>query len=202
MSVPQLSLSYEIFLIVSFSLINGENMNLLHDLNNGEGETFYMVVEIPAHSPNKYEYDNETGVFRLDRVLHTAFRFPFEYGFIPRTWYDDNDPMDVILLQRYPTFPGCVIKARVIGLIKMKDEHGTDDKLVAVTVKDPYFDQYKDVDDIPSHKKDEIAHFLSHYKDLEKGKYVEVVGWENKQHALQRLEYARKHYVETFERKQ
>jgi len=148
-------------------------MNLLKDLSVGKvPEEVNVVVENVKGSSNKVEYDKEEGVFKLDRVLHSAVFWPFEYGFLPRTWHDDNDPVDVVLLSTYPTFPGCVVKARPVGLIVMEDEAGLDDKIIAVPVKDPRFSKIKSVKDIPEHTLKEVQEFFETYKRLEPDKFV------------------------------
>ena len=142
-----------------------------------------VLIEIPMGSHNKYEVDEEKGAIVLDRVLHTAFVFPAEYGHIPGTKAPDGDPLDAIVLLRYPTFPGCRIKARIIGAMRMSDEKGQDDKLLCVPVKDPYFDGWNNIDDVPKQKLAEIQHFFEHYKDLEKGKFVKFEKWVSREEA-------------------
>ncbi|RLF24374.1 MAG: inorganic pyrophosphatase [Thermoprotei archaeon] len=161
-------------------------------------EVIYVIVEIPKGCRNKYEMDHELGIIKLDRVLHTAFEFPFDYGIIPRTYYYDDDPLDAMVLTRYPTFPGCVIEARPIGLMRMRDEKGEDEKILAVPTVDPYFDKFSDVEDLPPHVLEEIAHFWSHYKDLEKGKWSKVEGWEGASRAKEIILKAMEIYREKF----
>lgn len=136
------------------------------------------IIEIPKGSNIKYEIDHETGVIFVDRVLHTAFSYPFDYGVIPQTWYLDNDPLDIMVLSRISVFPGCVIRARPIAFLRMKDEAGVDNKILAVPVNDPYFAAVKDLSDLPLSTLSEIKHFLEHYKDLEEGKWVKIEGWD------------------------
>ncbi|MEM5793573.1 MAG: inorganic diphosphatase [Candidatus Aenigmatarchaeota archaeon] len=175
-------------------------MNLLKDVEIGDKfpEEVNVVIEIPKGSVNKYEYDNEKGVFRLDRVLHSAVFYPADYGFIPQTWFDDNDPIDVLVLVNYPTFPGCVMKARPVALMKMEDEKGTDDKIVMVPVKDPRFGEIKDLDDIPKHIRDEITEFFETMKNLEKGKWVKVKSWGKASEAKKVIERAAEIYKKKF----
>ena len=160
-----------------------------------------MVVDIPRGSSNKYEYNEEHGYIELDRALHSPMFFPFEYGFIPQTASDDGDSLDVILLTSFPTFPGCVIKARPIGVLMMKDEAGTDNKIIAVPLEkvDPRFKEIKDIGDISDHLKKEIRVFLEDYKKLEKGKYehVKVGEFEKRIKAEEIIKKAVEKYVNT-----
>ncbi|MBM3250975.1 MAG: inorganic pyrophosphatase [Candidatus Nealsonbacteria bacterium] len=157
--------------------------NLYKDIPAGENppEEINVVVDIPKGSKNKYEYQEDRGYFKLDRTLYSPLFFPFEYGFIPQTISGDGDSLDVILLTTYPTFPGCVISARPIGVLFMKDEKGVDDKIVAVPLEkiDPRFKEVQDIDGLGEHLKKEIELFLADYKKLEteKYKFVEVKGW-------------------------
>lgn len=134
------------------------------------------VVEIPKGTFNKYEFDMKTGHFRLNRVLHSAVHYPVEYGFVPDTAAQDGDPLDIMLLVTHPTFPGCLIDCRVVGMLEMADENGPDDKLLAVPLHDPRFLHIAALDDVPSHTLKEIAHFFQVYKTLEH-KEVTVKGW-------------------------
>jgi inorganic pyrophosphatase len=153
--------------------------NLWHQLDPGPDapEVIYVIVEIPKGSRNKYEYGKELGVIKLDRVLYSSLHYPGDYGFIPRTFYDDGDPLDVLVMINEPTFPGCIIEARPIGLFKMLDQGLADDKVLAVPASDPIFDDYQDIKDLPRHFLKEVAHFFEVYKDLE-GKRTKPVGWE------------------------
>lgn len=135
------------------------------------------VIEIPRGSRVKYEVDHETGRVELDRILYTAFGYPADYGFFEDTLGEDGDPLDVLLLLDQQLFPGVVTKVRPVAVLKMSDEAGGDDKVVAVLAKDPRWAHIQDVDDIPEFTKNEIAHFFEHYKDLEPGKWVKVDEW-------------------------
>ncbi|MFH0987172.1 MAG: inorganic diphosphatase [Candidatus Micrarchaeota archaeon] len=137
------------------------------------------VIEVPKGSSNKYEYDAKENCFKLDRALHSAVFFPFDYGFIPGTKSIDGDALDIMVLTEQPTFTGCVIKSRVIGLFEMEDESGTDYKIVAVPASDvePRLKEIKTVNDLQSHRKKEIEDFMSHYKSLEPKKWVRIVGF-------------------------
>ncbi len=141
-------------------------------------EVVNALIEIPKGSNVKYEIDHVTGAVFVDRVLHTAFAYPFDYGIIPRTWYFDDDPIDIMVLSRVQLFPGCVVPARPIGFVKMRDEAGLDNKILAVPAKDPHYDAVVEVSDLAPSILAEIKHFLEHYKDLEPGKWVKVEGWD------------------------
>jgi inorganic pyrophosphatase len=136
-----------------------------------------VVVEIPKGSRNKYEYDEHLGVFKLDRVLYSALHYPGDYGFVPRTLYEDGDPLDALVMVTEPGFPGCVIVARPIGLFRLLDRGEADDKVLAVPATDPLFAGYADLEDVPPHFLVEVAHFFQVYKNLE-GIGVEALGWE------------------------
>ena len=135
------------------------------------------VIEIPRGSRVKYEVDHETGNVHLDRILYTVFGYPAEYGFFDKTLGEDGDPLDVLLLLDATLFPGVHVTVRPVAVLKMSDEAGGDDKVVAVVAKDPRWAHIQDVGDIPEHTKNEIAHFFEHYKDLEEGKWVKVDEW-------------------------
>ncbi|MEM2094969.1 MAG: inorganic diphosphatase [Candidatus Bathyarchaeia archaeon] len=156
------------------------------------------LIEIPMGSNVKFELDHETGVAFVDRVLHTAFVYPFDYGIIPRTWYFDNDPMDIMVLSRVSLFPGCVVPARPIGFVRMRDEAGEDNKVLAVPAKDPYWERIKDVSDVPAGILEEIRHFFEHYKDLEPGKWVKLEGWDGREVAEREVEKAMSIYIQKF----
>jgi inorganic pyrophosphatase len=136
----------------------------------------YAVVEIPRNSRNKYEYDPVLDAFRLDRVLYSAVHYPAAYGFIPSTLASDGDCLDVLVSTTEPTFSGCIIEARPIGVLRMVDEHGGDDKVLCVPCADPHFERVGDLDEISPHLLKEIEHFFRTYKDLE-NKHCEVFGW-------------------------
>ncbi|MFD0867747.1 MULTISPECIES: inorganic diphosphatase [Paenibacillus] len=135
-------------------------------------------IEIPTGSQNKYEYDEDKGAFILDRVLYSPMHYPAEYGYLKNTLALDGDPLDILVLTSFPTFPGCVIEARVIGVLIMTDDKGPDEKLLGVPVNDPRYDGVNSLEDIPQHKLKEIAHFFEVYKDLENKKTV-IEGWKD-----------------------
>src|ERR671919_1404947 len=128
---------------------------------------FPVVIEVPNGSKNKYELDKETGLLRLDRVLYSAVHYPADYGFIPRTFCDDGDPLDALVLSQEPVHPLTIVEARAIGVMRMRDEKGIDDKIVAVSVRDPAYAEYMDKNEIPGHTLREIRRFFEDYKTLE-----------------------------------
>ena len=140
-----------------------------HDITPGPSvpDILTAVIEIPRHSRNKYEIDKETGMFRLDRVLHSSVHYPGDYGFIPRTLGDDGDPLDIILVMTSPVFPGCLVEVRPVGIFHMVDRGAADEKIIAVPTHDPFTDEIHDITDIRTHALREIEHFFKVYKDLE-----------------------------------
>ena len=159
-------------------------------------EIFNAVVEIPKDSQNKYEIDKKTGMVSLDRVLYSPMHYPADYGFIPETKAKDGDPADVMILGNEPLFPGCVVRVRPIGLLKIIDSGEEDNKILGVQADNPRFDSVKDISDIEKintrHLK-EIAHFFQTYKELQ-GKKVEVADWENAESAKKEITKARRAY--------
>jgi inorganic pyrophosphatase len=135
--------------------------------NSMAASAFPVVIEIPKGSKNKYELDKETGLLRLDRVLYSAVHYPADYGFIPRTFCDDGDPLDALVLGQEPVYPLTIVEARAIGVMRMRDEKGVDDKIVAVSVHDPAFAHFKDKAELPSHLLRELQRFFEDYKALE-----------------------------------
>lgn len=157
--------------------------NYLHlPLGEKMPEEINVVVEIPERSRNKYEYDKSLDIFRLDRALHSPIHYPGDYGFVPQTLALDDDPLDVLILVIEPTFPGCLVVARPIGLLKMLDEGKVDDKVLAVPVGEPAFDQIKNYTEMFPHTIRKISHFFDTYKMLE-GKQTKILGWEDAQAA-------------------
>jgi inorganic pyrophosphatase len=128
---------------------------------------FPVVIEIPKGSKNKYELDKETGLLRLDRVLYSAVHYPADYGFIPRTYCDDGDPLDALVLGQEPVYPLTIVEARAIGVMRMRDEKGIDDKIVAASVHDPAFADYTHKDQLPPHVLRQLRRFFEDYKVLE-----------------------------------
>jgi inorganic pyrophosphatase len=128
---------------------------------------FPVIVEIPKGSTNKYELDKDTGLLRLDRVLYSAVHYPADYGFIPRTYCGDGDPLDVLVLGQEPVYPLTIVEARAVGVMRMRDEKGVDDKIVAVSVRDPSFEGYTDKAQLPPHVLRQVRRFFEDYKTLE-----------------------------------
>ncbi|MGH9067084.1 MAG: inorganic diphosphatase [Acidimicrobiales bacterium] len=150
-----------------------------------------VVIEIPKGSRNKYEADHDTGHIWLDRMLFTATQYPADYGYLPDTLSDDGDPLDVLVLLEEPTFPGCHIMARPVGLFRMKDEKGVDTKILAVPATDPRWGGINDLGDLAPFLLDEIQHFFEVYKDLEPGKATTIEGWSDAEAAVAEIERSR-----------
>lgn len=150
-----------------------------HDLPTGPNPPSELnaIVEIPRGSRNKYELDKETGLFKFDRLLYSAVYYPGDYGFFPRTLADDSDPLDVVVMVTVPTFPGCLVVVRPIGVFRMRDEKGLDEKILAVPIHDPLYESYRSLSDVAPHFLREVEHFFQIYKDLE-DKKTEILGWE------------------------
>ena len=151
-------------------------MNLLHDIKAGTADEMNVIIEIPKYSKNKYEIDKETGIIALDRVMHSAQDYPFDYGFVPQTLFDDGDALDVVLLTTYPLAPGILVKARPVAIMEMVDGGERDDKVIAVPVDDPRFDDVKDIGDLNKHFIKETTHFFETYKKVQ-NKKVELGAW-------------------------
>ncbi len=156
-------------------------------------ETLEVFVEVPMGSRNKYEWDFERQTFVLDRMLFTAVRYPGDYGFIPETLAEDGDHLDAIVILGEPSFPGCTINARVLGMLDMSDDKGRDEKILTVADHDPRWRSLRFLGDVPQHLLDEIAHFFGIYKDLEQ-KLVDVRGWVPREAALEVIDDARRRY--------
>jgi inorganic pyrophosphatase len=156
-------------------------------------ETVLAFIEIPRGSRNKYEFDEESGTFFLDRVLYSSVHYPTDYGFIPDTLADDGDHLDVCVLMTEPSFPGCTIVARPLGGLDMRDEKGEDFKLLAVPVNDPRFAHYKSLDQVGKHWLREIETFFATYKLLE-NKETNILGWYGLDFARQQIEASRENY--------
>ena len=154
-----------------------------------------VYVEIPKGSRNKYEWDTGTGRLRLDRMLFTSVQYPGDYGFVFNAWAEDDDPLDALVVLADPTFAGCTISMRVLGAFWMSDEKGRDTKIIGVPEADPRWAEVHTLDDIPHHLLDEIAHFFSIYKDLEKGK-VTVEGFGSREEALEEIAKDRERFAE------
>jgi len=148
-----------------------------------------VTIEIPQGSRNKYEYDHTAGSIRLDRVLHSSVHYPADYGFLPNTLSNDGDPLDVLVLVYEPTFPGCIVPVRPIGVLHMRDDKGEDEKILAVPMGDPRFDDIFDLNDLHGHWLLEIENFFATYKLLEE-KDTDLLGWDNAEAARRMIEEA------------
>lgn len=156
-----------------------------HELN--------VIIEVPMGAdPVKYELDKDSGAIFVDRMLHTAMYYPCNYGFVPHTLSADGDPADVLVLSEEKLIPGCVIPVRPLGVLVMEDEAGRDEKILAVPTSkvSAIYNNIKNVHDLPAIKLEQISHFFTHYKDLEKNKWVRVIGWEGLESALKVLQEA------------
>lgn len=144
-------------------------MHAWHDVELGDHieNHFRAVIEIPKGSKVKYELDKRTGLLYLDRVLHSAVHYPANYGFLPQTFCDDGDPLDVLVLGQEPVLPLCILRARAIGVLGMRDEKGQDDKIIAIHIDDPEYEHYRDVAELPPHRLRELERFFLDYKVLE-----------------------------------
>lgn len=145
---------------------------MLHDIDPGTADKINVIIEINKGSKNKYEIDKKTGIIALDRVAHTSQDFPFDYGFIPQTLWDDGDAMDVVLLTTYPLFPGILVRVRPVAIMSMIDSGDADDKIIAVPVDDPRWNDVEDLADLNPHTLREIEHFYSTYKKLQNKEVV------------------------------
>ncbi len=172
-------------------------MHPIHDLDSGPDVPGRVnaYVEIPRGSRNKYEVDEYTGLLRFDRLLYSAVHYPGDYGFVPRTLAEDGDPLDVLILITAPTFPGCLMEVRPLGMFEMRDEKGRDNKVLAVPVSDPFMEEYHDLDDVSPHTLREIDHFFAVYKELE-GKETTTGGWHGREAAYVAIRRAIQRYEE------
>ncbi len=157
------------------------HFNPWHDVFIGEKspKEINAVIEVPMGSSTKYEIDKETGMIKLDRVLYSPVHYPADYGFIPRTYWEDDDPLDIIVISNFPVMPLTLVRARPIGVLRMTDREQDDTKIIAVHSTDPRFDNLKDLKDIPEHTIKELRHFFEIYKELQ-GVKVKVVEFKNK----------------------
>lgn len=163
-------------------------MNLWNEISAGTNvpDIVTAVIEVPKGSRNKYEYDKDKQAFILDRVLYSPVFYPADYGFIPKSLYYDGDPLDILVLVDNPTFPGCLIDARPIGVLGMIDDGDKDYKILAVPDNDPRFEEINSIEDVPKHLLKEIEHFFAIYKNLE-NKIVETLGWQDEKIAKKEI---------------
>jgi inorganic pyrophosphatase len=157
---------------------------------------FDVLIEIPKGQRNKYEVDHASGRMRLDRMLFTSTRYPHDYGFIEDTLGEDGDPLDALVILEEPTFPGCLIRCRALGMFRMTDEAGGDDKVLCVPATDPRMEHLRDIHHVPEFDRLEIKHFFEVYKDLEPGKSVEGATWAGRAEAENEIEASRKRLAE------
>ena len=169
----------------------------LYDIDPGKDcpEIVRMIVEIPKNSANKYEYDGTLGVFRLDRALYSAVHYPGDYGFIPGTLAEDQDPLDVLTLVDEASYPGVLMLVRPVGVLAMVDQDEPDEKILAVPNHNPRFDQIHTIDQVFSHNLREIEHFFAIYKELE-GKRTQMKGWKGPREAREAIRRSRERYLE------
>jgi inorganic pyrophosphatase len=175
-------------------------MNIWHDINEEriKKDSFISVIEITKGGKNKYELDKETGLLKLDRVLYTATHYPANYGFIPRTYAEDNDPLDVLVLCQENIDPMTLVESYPVGVITMIDSNERDEKVIAIANKDPFLNTYKDVTELPAHISSEIMHFFEVYKQLENKNTAveEVLGREEAEAIIQKsIERYKEKYI-------
>ncbi len=174
-------------------------MNLWHEISAGDDtpNVINVIIECPKGSKNKYEIDKENGLIRLDRAMKTSQDYPFDYGFVPQSFWDDGDALDVVLLATYPLAPGILVEARPIGIMNMVDCGDSDDKIIAVPKSDPRFDEIRNLGDVNPHTLKEMRHFFETYKTID-GKKVVVKGFKKKQDALVAIKRGLKMYSQKF----
>lgn len=167
-------------------------MNLWKNIPPGDNPPFILnaVIEVITGSRDKYEYKHEWEAFVLDRIIPSSVIFPVEYGFVPQTLSDDNDPLDIMVLSYEPLEVGCIVKVRVIGALIIEDEHGDDPKILSVLVNDARFRGYNDIQDVHQHKLKEIQEFYETYKRLEPHKWVKFKEWKNAKDAMKIVDYS------------
>ncbi len=177
-------------------------MNIWHSIDSRRitSERFFACVEISSGSRNKYELDKETGLLKLDRILYTSTHYPANYGFIPKTYAEDHDPLDVLILCTESIIPLTIVECKPIGVMHMVDNGQADEKIIAVCIHDPFYKEYESIKDLPIHVSEEIKHFFSVYKTLE-GKETKVENeLEDAEAAKKVIESAIQRYKEKFER--
>lgn len=171
-------------------------MNFWKDIPAGDKppELLNMVIEVMSNSRDKYEYNLKWEAFVLDRIIPSSVVFPVEYGFVPQTWFEDGDPLDIMALSYEPLEVGCIAKVKVIGALIIEDEEGIDPKILSILVNDARFEGYKDITDIHKHELVEIQEFFETYKRLEPHKWAKAKGWKNAQEAMEIVDHAMKNY--------
>lgn len=177
-------------------------LNLWHDIERGEVEELNVIIEIPKGSHNKYEIDKKTGLIALDRANYSSAAYPFDYGFVPQTLWDDGDPLDIVLLSTFPLVPGILVRVRPVAMMEMTDHGDSDAKIVAVPVEDKRWENIKDLEDMNHHTPKEFQHFFETYKALSGGENPVKVGeWKTKKFAVEAIEKSIKLYEEKFGKK-
>ena len=170
-----------------------------HDIpiNDDIDIKFPAIIEIPRGSKNKYELDKDSGMLRCDRVLYSAVHYPANYGFIPRTWCEDKDPLDILVLGQEPVHPMCILEARAIGVMRMEDQGEADDKIIGVHINDPAMAHLRDIIELPQHILDELRRFFEDYKQLEE-KHVRVEHFKGRDEAVRIIQQALDDYIERY----
>ncbi len=179
-------------------------MNLWHEVSKGDKipEKFNTIIEVPKGSENKYEIDKETGLISLDRANYSAASYPFDYGFVPQTLWEDNDPLDVVVLSTFPLYPGILVEVRPIAVMEMIDDGESDYKIIAVPAEDKRWDDVQDLEDLNRHKLKEIKHFFETYKMLKDEKIIVTInGIKGKDEAIKAINRSIELYEEKFGKK-
>lgn len=171
--------------------------SLWHDVEPGTKDEMNVIIEIPRGSKNKYEIDKKTGLIALDRAMHTAQDYPFDYGFVPQSYWEDGDALDVLVLTTYPLAPGVLVRVRPVAVMEMVDDGDSDNKIIGVPTKDPRWEEVRDLEDVNKHTLKEIEHFFSTYKKLQ-NKVVLVKGFKGKADAEKDFEHALALYKDKF----
>lgn len=176
-------------------------MNLLHDIAPGDPQKLVnVVIEIPLGSTTKFEYHDDVKAIVVDRFLFTAFAYPFNYGFIPGSWSEDHDAMDIVVVSSSPIPTGVLVECKIIGVLETEDEEGGDAKVIAVPKGkvDPAYAGVETLDDLPDYLKNKIKHFYENYKSIEPGKWVKVTGWKSRDEAVKSVEDCISRYKSQF----
>ncbi|MFA6184938.1 MAG: inorganic diphosphatase [Candidatus Shapirobacteria bacterium] len=177
-------------------------MNQLITIGNESPKIVNAIIEIVKQTSNKYEYDEELDIIKLDRVLHSPMFYPVDYGFIPETRSKDGDHLDVMVLTNSPVFTGCLLEVRPVGVLIMSDEAGEDEKILAVPLKNPTYNEIKKLSDVPEHSLKELVHFFTEYKRLESNKNVTIKGWLGQKEAYDIIRESAKAYEDEQKQKE
>jgi len=177
-------------------------LNLWHDVPRGTLEELNIIIEIPKGSHNKYEIDKETGLIALDRANYSSAAYPFDYGFVPQTLWEDGDPLDVVLIASFPLAPGILVRVRPVAMMEMTDDGFSDSKIIAVPVEDRRWEKTVDLEDLNHHTPREFQHFFETYKELQGDiNPVKILGWKDKKTALEAVQKSINLYEEKFGKK-